>query len=473
MEKIKEIPDKLEVLRRENEELKQKLEEYRDKERFRTEYAEHLHNSIRNGAIGFEEIFDVQEIQKIQDAFSNATGVASLITTPDGMPITQASNFTSMCNLIRSTPEGYKNCLKSDSVIGGKDGLTVHPCLSGGLWDGGTRLSVGNYHIASWLVGQVIIEPADNEQLLQYADVLGIDRQTYAAALEKVPRMTQKKFTQITEALQLIAGQLSSLGMKIYEQKVDILERERTRQELMRAKEMAESSSRLKSEFLAQISHEIRTPLNTILSFASLLRYELEELLSEDLKDGFKIISNGGKRLIRTIDLILNMSEINTGSYDLQFSKFDLVRDILENLLLEFSSSAQVKGLKFTLRNDSAAALITADAYTVTQIFLNLIDNAIKFTNEGNVQIIVSDGPNGSLVVEITDTGIGMSEEYMSKIYTPFSQEDTGYTRKYEGNGLGLALVKKCCQLNQADINVASRKGNGTRFTVVFPQSLR
>lgn len=473
MEKIKEIPDKLEVLRRENEELKQKLEEYRDKERFRTEYAEHLHNSIRNGAIGFEEIFDVQEIQKIQDAFSNATGVASLITTPDGMPITQASNFTPLCNLIRSTPEGYKNCLKSDSVIGGKDGLTVHPCLSGGLWDGGTRLSVGNYHIASWLVGQVIIEPVDNEQLLQYADVLGIDRQTYAAALEKVPRMTQKKFTQITEALQLIAGQLSSLGMKIYEQKVDILERERTRQELMRAKEMAESSSRLKSEFLAQISHEIRTPLNTILSFASLLRYELEELLSEDLKDGFKIISNGGKRLIRTIDLILNMSEINTGSYDLQFSKFDLVRDILENLLLEFSSSAQVKGLKFTLRNDSAAALITADAYTVTQIFLNLIDNAIKFTNEGNVQIIVSDGPDGSLVVEITDTGIGMSEEYMSKIYTPFSQEDTGYTRKYEGNGLGLALVKKCCQLNQADISVASRKGNGTRFTVVFPQSLR
>ncbi|MGE5365260.1 MAG: ATP-binding protein [Bacteroidota bacterium] len=248
----------------------------------------------------------------------------------------------------------------------------------------------------------------------------------------------------------------------------DISDIKNTQRELVRAKEKAEISDRLKSEFLAQVSHEIRTPINTILSFASLLKLELESLISNDLADGFNIIENGGKRLIRTIDLILNMSEVQTGHYDLNMQEMDLYKNILMNIYTEFNVNAQVKGLEFSIKNESGNSRVYCDHYTVTQIFVNLIDNAIKYTKEGRISVCLHQSDR-QLVVDVTDTGIGISEEYMKNLFTPFSQEESGYTRRFEGNGLGLALVKKYCELNNAEISVKSTKGQGTTFSVSFP----
>lgn len=247
----------------------------------------------------------------------------------------------------------------------------------------------------------------------------------------------------------------------------DISDIKNTQRELVRAKEKAEISDRLKSEFLAQVSHEIRTPINTILSFASLLRLELEALISKDLADGFNIIENGGKRLIRTIDLILNMSEVQTGHYDLNLQRLDLYNNILMNIYTEFSVNAQVKGLDFSIKDESEGARVLCDHYTVTQIFVNLIDNAIKYTKEGYISVYLHKRDK-QLIVDVGDTGIGISEEYMKNLFTAFSQEESGYTRRFEGNGLGLALVKKYCELNNAQISVVSEKGKGSTFSVSF-----
>ncbi len=247
----------------------------------------------------------------------------------------------------------------------------------------------------------------------------------------------------------------------------DISERKKAEKELVIAREKAEASDKLKSEFLAQMSHEIRTPINTLLSFTSLIKYELEDQVSSDLKESFAGIGNAGRRIVRTTDLILNMSEIQTNSYDYRPKVIDLKNDILSNLETEFIPIAKKKELTIKFNYNSDSISIYADEYTVTQIFSNLIDNAIKYTKSGEVQVSCSK-VNSSVVVDVTDTGIGISKKFLPSLFDAFSQEEQGYTRSFEGNGLGMALVKKYCDMNNADIKVISEKGKGTTFTVTL-----
>lgn len=165
----------------------------------------------------FSELFDLDEIQKIQDLFSAATGVASIITEPDGTPITEPSGFCSLCNeIIRKTEIGLRNCLISDSVIGSpdKDAPKIQRCLSGGLIDGGASIMVDGKHIANWLIGQVLDEDYEIEDLLTYADVIGVEREVYKNELLKVKRMSKLQFEHVCEFLFQYAGQLSKYIIK-------------------------------------------------------------------------------------------------------------------------------------------------------------------------------------------------------------------------------------------------------------------
>ncbi|MGE5400579.1 MAG: PAS domain S-box protein [Ignavibacteriales bacterium] len=248
----------------------------------------------------------------------------------------------------------------------------------------------------------------------------------------------------------------------------DITERKKAENALIFGKEMAERSDRLKTEFLAQMSHEIRTPINVILSYSKLLSEDLDNKNEEEIRRSIMAIDKAGKRIIRTVDLILNMSEIQTGNYNSFPMEIDLYLDILLNLYLEFRKQANDKSVELELLDFAGNSKITADEYSVSQIFRNLIENAIKYTSEGKITIVLNRDDNNRLVAEIRDTGIGISEDYLTKLFIPFSQEDQSYTRPYEGNGLGLALVKKYVELNHATIDVQSHKGEGSVFRVIF-----
>jgi PAS domain S-box-containing protein len=256
----------------------------------------------------------------------------------------------------------------------------------------------------------------------------------------------------------------------------DITERYEYEKKLIEAKDKAEQSDRLKTEFLAQMSHEIRTPINIILSYISLLESEFMEstdeqiLTKEELTMNFDIIKRAGERIIRTIELLLNMSEIQTGNYNITLENIDIIF-ILENLISEHLRNAKEKGLELKFESDLNQMTVKADEYSVNQIFDNLINNAVKYTKEGEVKVKVDSFQNGQVVVDVSDTGIGISEEFLPNLFQPFIQEEQGYTRKYEGNGLGLALVKRYCDMNNAEIKVYSRKGEGTTFRVIFSQT--
>lgn len=246
---------------------------------------------------------------------------------------------------------------------------------------------------------------------------------------------------------------------------VNISERKKAAQSIIEAKERAEQSDRLKSEFLAGMSHEIRTPINTILNFASLIKTDLGNEISEDIKFSFEMIDGGSRRLIRTIDSILNMSQLQTGSYEHKVKVISLVEKVLKPLREEFKFVAQQKNLKLNLFVNAEDTHVLVDEYTITQLFINLIDNATKYTEKGEINIVVN-SCNKKLIVEIIDTGIGISEEVLPTVFEPFIQEEMGYTRSFEGNGLGLALVRKYIELNKGSITVKSQKGHGSTFTV-------
>jgi PAS domain S-box-containing protein len=248
----------------------------------------------------------------------------------------------------------------------------------------------------------------------------------------------------------------------------DITDKKIAEEQLIGAKERAEQSDRLKSEFLAQMSHEIRTPLNVILSFTSMMKDELQDQVDEDLKKGFDVIDEEGKRIMRTIELIINMSELQTGSYNFREKEFDLLKDVINKQYESYIPLAKQKKIVFELLNNAENSTVAADEYSVNQIFNHLIDNAVKYTQTGKVEISINRDPRNNLYVDVADTGIGISEEYMKMLFTPFTREEKGYTRSFEGNGLGLALVKKYCDLNNAEIKVTSRKGKGSLFRVTF-----
>ncbi|MEA4854839.1 MAG: PocR ligand-binding domain-containing protein [Solidesulfovibrio sp.] len=169
----------------------------------------------------FEDIFPLDDIQRIQDAFAEAADVASLITDPDGRPITRPSNFTPLCrDIIRATPKGLANCLRSDARLGRttSGAPTIARCLSAGLLDGATCVFFGGRHIATWLVGQVVDESTDLEAVLAYGREIGADATAFRQALMRVPRMPRERFAKICQALRHFANHLSSMALRAHRQ---------------------------------------------------------------------------------------------------------------------------------------------------------------------------------------------------------------------------------------------------------------
>lgn len=179
--------------------------------------------------ISFHDLFDIDEVQSLQDVFAKATQVASIITDVDGNPITKPSNFCRLCrDIIRKTEKGLSNCMYSDAVLGkgNPNGPSMQPCLSGGLLDGGASIMVGDKHIANWLIGQVRNDELDEEGMLAYAREIGANEEEFRLALAEVSIMSTEQFSDVCQALFVMAKQLSDLAYKNVLQEKTIHERD-------------------------------------------------------------------------------------------------------------------------------------------------------------------------------------------------------------------------------------------------------
>ena len=239
-------------------------------------------------------------------------------------------------------------------------------------------------------------------------------------------------------------------------------------EELTAAKQEAQRFAMLRAHFLTQMSHEIRTPLNIISGGIEYLKLNNELSQSDAISETFNMIESGSKRITRTIDSIVEMSEIKSGNYEIKFEPVDLENDILKPVIGNYEAIALEKGLELIFRKTTGLNSVSKDKFMLFQIFTEIIDNAIKFTDRGAVAVTQGANAEGKLSVSVKDTGIGISKEFLEMIFDPFTQEETGSSRRYEGNGLALALVKKYAELNRLSIFISSEKNRGTVFTVVF-----
>ena len=251
----------------------------------------------------------------------------------------------------------------------------------------------------------------------------------------------------------------------------DITERKTAERELAAALDQALEASRLKSAFLANMSHEIRTPLNVILGSTSIIAEHLPEAERNTLQPLLGGAVRAGQRLMRTIQGILDLSRIESGSFPIEPALVEVGR-VIEQRIDEFRSQAFGKGLTVSCEIATAAA-VRFDEYCLVQALTHLLDNAVKFTRAGEIAVrLYRHSQSGSLCLEVRDSGIGIDPHYLPRIFEPFSQAESGFTRGFEGSGLGLALARGYVELNGASISAASEKGRGTAFTIHFPPEL-
>jgi signal transduction histidine kinase len=280
------------------------------------------------------------------------------------------------------------------------------------------------------------------------------------------------RLDSITKTFEIFAGQAATAinNAQLYRSQIQSMHKlQETNMKLEKAMQASEKAAKLKSEFISQMSHEIRTPLHIIVSNLDYIHTDFNHLVTEnsELKTAFDSIKTASDRIIRTLDLILDHSEMKSGTYEPKFEQVSLVHDILAPIIRENEINAMKKGLKIEFLF-SDEGIVDGDKYSLHQIFTNLIDNSIKFTNRGKITVNTSRDIRDRVVVNITDTGIGISEDFLPYLFDIFSQEDQGYSRRYEGNGLGLSLVKKFCELNKAKIRFNTQKGIGTSFSIIF-----
>ncbi len=242
------------------------------------------------------------------------------------------------------------------------------------------------------------------------------------------------------------------------------------RKEIIKARDEAVEANRLRSSFLSLLSHEIRTPLNSILGYTDVLKDLFLKPDNLEVAHYFEIIEKGGKRLLNTINQLIEMSKLEAGELKVTIKVLDL-KKYIDEVVSELKVQADQKNLKIVTRMPDEDVLIKGDEYCVHGILENLISNAIKYSDRGTIEISVNlQEEDVELIVK--DEGIGISEEYLKHLFKPFSQEDVTYKRKFEGTGLGLAITKKYIDLIGGDIKVWSQKGKGSIFTVKFRRKL-
>ncbi|MEO7941501.1 MAG: ATP-binding protein, partial [Burkholderiaceae bacterium] len=263
-------------------------------------------------------------------------------------------------------------------------------------------------------------------------------------------------------------------AMSTLEQTVE----ERTAQ-LKAALGQAEAADRVKSAFLATMSHELRTPLNSIIGFTGILLQSLAGPLNPEQTKQLGMVRGSARHLLELINDVLDISKIEARQLQVIAEPFDLA-PLLERVVATLTPQALAKGLALVSRVPHAPLEMVGDRRRVEQVLINLLGNAIKFTERGEVTLtaeiqpgapssLASAGLDPLMVLQVVDTGIGITEDDLKKIFLPFHQIDTGLTRTHEGTGLGLAISFRLVELMGGTITAVSVPGAGSTFTVSLP----
>lgn len=407
------------------------------------------------------DLIDVDILQQIQDAFSKLTGISSITTDANGVAVTKGTNFTEFCTKYnRASSLGCLRCAQCDKygaeLALEKGASTTYTCHAG-LVDFAAPIMAGDKLVGCFIGGQVLTQPPDITQIMSAAREINVEPLSYLQAALKVNIVSQESIDKAADFLYTVANVLSNIAYHKYL--------------VYQANQEIEKAAQMKSDFLANMSHEIRTPMNAVIGMAEMA---LREELPQTARDYVTQIKTSGKTLLTIINDILDFSKIESGKMDITTGEYELLSIIndITNIILTRIDSNDVE-LILDITPDIPCKLY-GDSIRIKQVMVNLLNNAVKFTRQGQIVLKIDYFKNSAdqieLLASVTDTGIGIKKEDIGKLFQSFQQLDSKRNRNIEGTGLGLAISKQLLTLMRGDIWVESEYGKGSRFSFIIPQ---
>jgi signal transduction histidine kinase/CheY-like chemotaxis protein/HPt (histidine-containing phosphotransfer) domain-containing protein len=416
-----------------------------------------------NNEITLTDLFEVDMLQRIQDAFAKMTGLAAIITDADGKPVTVGANFTDFCaKYTRNSPLGCIRCQQCDkhgAELALKNGSSVIYNCHAGLLDFAAPIMAGDKMIGCFVGGQVLTSPPDVTRVMQVAAEIDVDLISYLQSVMSIRIIEKSTLDNYAFFLYTLTDALSSIAYHKYVMKEANIE--------------IEKAANMKSDFLANMSHEIRTPMNAVIGMAEMA---LREDLTPTAKSYINQIKSAGKSLLTIINDILDFSKIESGKMDIvevEYEPLAMINDISAIIGTRIAND----DVEFVLDiNPNIPKMLFGDNIRLKQVVINLSNNAAKFTKTGQVLLKFDFEPASddtvNLLFSVKDTGIGIKQTDMEKIFQSFQQVDSKRNRNIEGTGLGLAISKQLLGLMGGNINVESVYGEGSTFSFSVPQKI-
>ena len=409
------------------------------------------------------DLVDVDTLQRIQDAFSKMTGLAAITTDEEGMAVTKGSDFSEFCtDYTRSSELGCGRCAechREGAARALRRGRAITYFCHAGLVEFAGPIIVNDEMIGCFIGGQVLVGEPDEAYVRKIAVELDVDPDEYVEAAQKVTIVPKERIENAADFLYTIASVISNITYSNYL--------------AINAKKEIEKAANMKSDFLANMSHEIRTPMNAVIGMAEMaLREELPDAAREYINE----IKASGKSLLTIINDILDFSKIESGKMDIvpgEYEPMSIVNDVTNIVMTRLED----KDVEFCLNiAPNIPNKLYGDCDRIKQIILNLTNNAVKFTRSGQVVLhlgFVWKGESDIILIgAVEDTGIGIKQADLSRLFQSFQQLDSKRNRNIEGTGLGLAICKQLLTLMDGNIRVESEYEKGSTFYFEIPQKV-
>lgn len=409
------------------------------------------------------DLIDMETLQKIQDAFSEMSGIAALVTDARGVIQTEPSGFAEFCGkYVRNTEKGRKLCEACDKMGAEKAARAGVSCAyfcHAGLVAFAAPIMAHGHMVGCFIGGQVLTVPLDEEKIRYLAEDIGVDGDDLTRAAKDIKIVDKQAIDRVSNAIYTIANVLSEIGYNKYQVNLKNMELRKT--------------SNMKSDFLANMSHEIRTPMNAVIGMAEMA---LREDIPPAAREYIGQIKSSGQTLLTIINDILDFSKIESGKMDIsdvEYEPMSMINDVSNIIMTRIGS----KDLDLTVDvNPNLPSGLYGDNIRIKQVLVNLANNAVKFTDSGNVNVKVdflqAAEDTIELYIAVTDTGRGIREGDMTKLFQSFQQLDSKRNRNVEGTGLGLAISKQLIALMRGKIHVDSEYGKGSTFSFIIPQKV-